>query len=133
VKPPILIPRYFRRFLDLNLTVRWETAEWCKWLVELIQTRSYKISTILEVMEMWFSSLLILEIGSGSGCIALYFAYHLKAVKVYSFDINPGAIRLANKNKKSLGLKNAKFLCDDLFSGVFILMSIMQAIMRSHL
>lgn len=90
VKPPVLVPR-------------WETAEWCEWLLLKIRDSKANISTIL-------------EFGSGTGCISLYFAHHLPQATVYSIDINPRSVQLANKNKKSLGLKNVHFSCDDLFS-----------------
>lgn len=51
----------------------------------------------------------ILEIGSGSGCIALSIAQELENAKITSFDISSKAIEVANKNKKALNLKNVKF------------------------
>jgi len=58
----------------------------------------------------------VVDFGTGSGCISLYFAKHLKNSNIYSIDNNPKAIKLANKNKKQLKLKNIKFLEADLFS-----------------
>jgi HemK-like putative methylase len=92
VAKPILIPR-------------WETAEWCEWLLNKV--KDFPIKTIL-------------EFGSGSGCISLYLARHLKDVSVYSIDYNEDAIKLSNKNKKFHNLKNVDFFQGDLFSDLTI-------------
>lgn len=88
VTPPILIPRP-------------ETEELTLWLIE--QIKPYKKP---------FS---ILDLCTGSGCIALGLAAHLPHVHVTGVDINPIAISLADKNKKNLNLTNVTFIQSNLF------------------
>jgi len=89
VKPPILIPRP-------------ETEEWCAWLIEKLKiVRDEKIK--------------ILDVGAGSGCIALALAKALPYSNVVGVDINPDAINLCKKNKEHNKIKNAIFLKSDIY------------------
>ncbi len=47
----------------------------------------------------------ILDIGSGSGCIALSLKHHLKNTTVTAWDVSDEAIEVIHKNTKSLNLK----------------------------
>lgn len=60
----------------------------------------------------------ILDIGCGSGAISLALADNLKKSYVYGIDINKEAIKLSNKNKEKLNLKNVDFFESDIFSNV---------------
>jgi len=60
----------------------------------------------------------ILDIATGSGCIALALAYHLPQIHVIGLDIAPSAIALAEKNKKFNNIVNAQFILSDLFSAL---------------
>lgn len=60
----------------------------------------------------------ILDIGCGSGAISLALADNLKKSYVYGIDINKEAIKLSNKNKEKLNLKNVDFFESDIFSKV---------------
>jgi len=92
VEPPILIPRP-------------ETEEWVQWLIKKLAP--YK--------DKKFS---ILDLGTGSGCIALALAKHCPLATVVGIDINQDAILLAEKNKASNNLSNVSFILSDLFSKV---------------
>ncbi|KAI8342105.1 S-adenosyl-L-methionine-dependent methyltransferase [Chlamydoabsidia padenii] len=73
-RPPTLIPR-------------WETEEWTNRLVELLGpnwTRSNRRK--------------ILDVCTGTGCIALALATHLPNTDITGLDISPKAIQLANDN-----------------------------------
>lgn len=61
----------------------------------------------------------ILEIGTGSGCIALACAYYLDNVQVIATDIDDGAIEVATKNRDDLGLgERVTIIRSDVFDNV---------------
>jgi release factor glutamine methyltransferase len=89
VEPPVLIPRP-------------ETEEWCLNLIEQLKTLENQ-------------KLAILDMCSGSGCIALALAKALPAAKVYATDISKQAIALGKKNAIHNKITNITFLQSDLF------------------
>ena len=90
VEPPILIPRH-------------ETEEWVAKLIEKFQKFKGDIQTIL-------------DIGTGSGCIALALAKNFPHAKVTAVDINPKALDLAQRNATLNDIQNIEFLQSDLFT-----------------
>ncbi|VVC01014.1 putative S-adenosylmethionine-dependent methyltransferase [uncultured archaeon] len=60
----------------------------------------------------------ILDIGTGSGIVALSAAYAGPRNEVIGVDINPAAVACAKKNAKLNHITNAEFRESDLFSGV---------------
>lgn len=60
----------------------------------------------------------ILDIGTGTGAIAISLAYNLKNSKVHALDISNDALDLARKNKEKIGVKNIEFFQSDLFTNV---------------
>ena len=74
VEPGVLIPRP-------------ETAELCQWIVSSLHTPH--------------SSLHILDIGTGSGCIACTLAAELPESKVTAWDISDEALRIAQQNAQN--------------------------------
>jgi len=82
VNPDVLIPRP-------------ETEE----LVDLIikQNPSEKIHSIL-------------DIGTGSGCIAISLAHHFKEAKVTAIDISEGAVKTASGNAEKNNVSNIEFV-----------------------
>lgn len=90
VEPPILIPRP-------------ETEEWVVNLIEQLKTLKNHALTILDLC-------------SGSGCIALALAKALPKSTVYAVDISDKAIALGIKNAKHNGIKNVTFIQSDLFN-----------------
>jgi release factor glutamine methyltransferase len=67
------------------LIPRPETAELCEWIVG--------------------SQGVILDIGTGSGCIAITLALEMPGAKVTAWDISDDALRIAEENAKKLGAK----------------------------
>jgi release factor glutamine methyltransferase len=59
----------------------------------------------------------ILDIGTGSGAIALALASKLPDAIIIGIDISKDAIALAEKNKERLKIKNVAFEVTDIFSG----------------
>lgn len=89
VQPPILIPRP-------------ETEELVDWLItQLKHVKNLPLS--------------ILDLCTGSGCIALALAKALPHATVIGSDINPQAINLACNNKALNGVENVQFMHSDLF------------------
>lgn len=64
----------------------------------------------------------VLDIATGSGCIAIALARTLRFPEITALDISPEALRVAEKNAKDLKT-NVKFICADIFTwtdkGVF--------------
>ena len=89
VESPILIPRP-------------ETEELVTWLLEQLQP-------------VRDQGLRILDLCTGSGCIALALAKHLPKAQIVGIDINPQAVALANKNKEHNRIHNAEFIESDLY------------------
>jgi release factor glutamine methyltransferase len=61
----------------------------------------------------------VLEIGTGTGCIALSIAQEDPKTSVVATDISPDAIKLATRNREALGLEDAVDIVEcDLVSGL---------------
>lgn len=112
-------------FYGLNFEVnenvlipRPETEELVDWIIESqkleVQSRSFgKKSEV--IVENWK----VLDIGTGSGCIAISLAKNLQNFQVFAIDISEKAIEIAEKNAKknsvSIHFINANILkCNDL-------------------
>lgn len=92
VEPPILIPRP-------------ETEDWVSFLIkELNKVKNEKIN--------------ILDIGTGSGCIALALGKNFPNFTITGTDINENAIKLATKNKELNNIKNVTFISSDFYKNL---------------
>ncbi len=61
----------------------------------------------------------ILDIGTGSGCIAISLAYYCKNAQVMGVDISKGALEIARLNARNYGVdKNTVFVESDLFENI---------------
>jgi release factor glutamine methyltransferase len=59
----------------------------------------------------------ILDIGTGSGCVAIALAKELPAAQIFATDISPAALQVAQRNATRLGFANRlTFLESNLFS-----------------
>ncbi len=95
VEPGVLIPRP-------------ETAELCRMVIEEREISQKGQSPLCE----------ILDIGTGSGCIAITLALELPDAKVTAWDISDEALRIAGGNAKSLGANVTFEHCDVLDSSL---------------
>ena len=86
VEPGVLIPRP-------------ETEELCRWI--LASDKHGLTRTVREIPHQ--SDANILDIGTGSGCIAITLALELPDAKVTAWDISDDALRIAAGNAKCLG------------------------------
>ena len=62
----------------------------------------------------------ILDIGTGSGAIALALAVHLPAATIYAMDTSEAAIALAKRNADRLAIKNILFFQANVFDDEWI-------------
>ncbi len=113
-------------FMDLELNVnenvlipRPETEELVHWVLEDCQRKKSNldaersrsvISTTLND-----HSLRILDIGTGSGCIAIALAKHLPHAKVYALDVSEKALEVARENAM-LNQVDITFLKNDILA-----------------
>jgi release factor glutamine methyltransferase len=58
----------------------------------------------------------VLDLGTGTGCIALAIAKQLPSASVVGIDISSGAVELASENARLLDLPNASFKVADILS-----------------
>ena len=86
VEPGVLIPRP-------------ETEDLCRWI--LASDKHGLTRTVREIPHQ--SDANILDIGTGSGCIAITLALELPDAQVTAWDISDDALRIAAGNAKSLG------------------------------
>ena len=86
VEPGVLIPRP-------------ETAELCQWIIDEEGRRTKEEG---EMKEERGGS--ILDIGTGSGCIACTLAAELPESKVTAWDISDEALRIAQQNAQNIGV-----------------------------
>lgn len=59
---------------------------------------------------------IIIDVGTGTGAIALALAHRLPAAIVYGTEISPLALRAARRNRTRLGLRNVHFASGSLLS-----------------
>lgn len=91
-------------FVDNNVLIpRPETEELVDWIINETQ------SARLKVKSNSTNGLNILDIGTGSGCIAISLAKNISTAKVWALDISEKALEIANKNAK-LNHVNVQFL-----------------------
>ncbi len=83
------------------LIPRPETEELVEWIISKLKTQN--------------SEFKILDIGTGSGCIAIALAKNLKKAKVYALDVSKNALRVAKHNAE-LNAVNVEFLNDDILN-----------------
>lgn len=96
-------------FLDLKLLVTPPT------LIPRSETESWVHELISVIRRSKVESLTILDIGTGSGCIALSLAQAFPTSQIYAVDIALSAIELAQKNAVLNNITNITFVQSDLF------------------
>ena len=104
VEPGVLIPRP-------------ETEELCRWIVESTPMTDKQGSTTgLGAADTSFS---VLDIGTGSGCIACTLAAEMPWAEVSAWDISEKALHIAKQNAKLLNVEVAFRQADILQSSIF--------------
>ncbi len=74
------------------------------------------VEQTIEAAQKRSKNISILDIGTGSGAIALALAKHLPDAHIVGIDSSERALRLARKNAESLQLGTVRFLQSDIFS-----------------
>ena len=92
VEPPTLIPRP-------------ETEEWCLYIVEHFMLLDNKKITIL-------------DLATGSGCIALALADYLPQARIVATDIADAALELTERNIEHNKIRNVTCIKSDLFESI---------------
>ncbi len=87
------------------LIPRPETEELVDWIIKENQSKA---------------SISILDIGTGSGCIAISLAKHLPNANVYALDISEDALKIASTNAKTNGVE-VEFMEADVLENSFSL------------
>ncbi|CCH40753.1 putative methyltransferase [Wickerhamomyces ciferrii] len=86
-RPQVLIPR-------------WETEEWTLKIINKLRG---------------ISSLKILDVCTGTGCIPLLMGHSLPHLQIKAMDISSDALELSNENKKIHGITNVEFKYGNVF------------------
>lgn len=82
------------------------------------ETLVEKIINLVKNSEYKDKHINILDIGTGSGAIALSLAYYIKNASITAIDISDTAVKVANINKKNLAIENAEIIKGDLFGNL---------------
>jgi len=82
------------------------------------ETLVEKIINLVKNSEYKDKHINILDIGTGSGAIALSLAYYIKNASVTAIDISETAVKVANINKINLAIENAEIIKGDLFGNL---------------
>jgi len=90
------------------LIPRPETEELVAWVLNEFRIKSSALST-------QHSALNILDIGTGSGCIAISLAKNLPNATLFALDISKGALKIAQENAK-LNNVNVHFIEEDILN-----------------
>lgn len=87
-------------------------------LIPRPETEEWVINLIKQLQQLENQKLTILDIGTGSGCVALALAKALPQAIVCGTDISDTALELAQKNAQHNNISNAKFFKSDIFNSV---------------
>ena len=99
-------------FLDLKLFVTPPT------LIPRPETEAWVYDMITMIKLSGKDDLIILDIGTGSGCIALSLAQAFPAAQIYAIDIAQSALDLAAQNATANNITNITFIQSNLFASL---------------
>ena len=99
------------------LIPRPETELLAEEVIKAVQRSAFSVQRKSKTPELQTSNseLQILDLCTGSGCLALAIAKHFPDADVYGIDISKDAIRYANENAVLNDIRNVTFLKGSLF------------------
>ena len=97
------------------LIPRPETEELVDWIIKQLQITNHELRVENQQSTRVNSDLRILDVGTGSGCIAIALAKNLPQCSVTAIDISPEALAIAQKNAEQNGV-SITFLEENIFS-----------------
>ena len=80
----------------------------------------FLVEAALEYLVQATQPLSVLDIGTGSGCIALTIAKKSPESRVVAMDISETALALAAKNQSALGVENCELVKRDIFREIIV-------------
>ena len=80
----------------------------------------FLVEAALEYLVQATQPLSVLDIGTGSGCIALTIAKKSPESRVVAMDISEAALALAAKNQSALGVENCELVKRDIFREITV-------------
>jgi release factor glutamine methyltransferase len=78
----------------------------------------HSVEAALELVRADSAIKRIVDVGTGSGCIALALANELTRHQIHAIDVSEVALALAQENAERLGLTRVRYRCGDLLAGV---------------
>lgn len=100
----------YREFYGLNFAVSPATLIPRADTETLVEAALNKIPT--------HQSARILDLGTGSGAVALAIAYHRPQSEIHATDVSPAALEVASANATALRIKNVHFMQSNWFSAI---------------
>lgn len=77
------------------------------------------VDTVLIFLTAWTQPIRILELGTGSGAVAISLAHEMPDIEVWATDLSVKALRVAQANARQHGLaERIQFLAGDLFEAL---------------
>lgn len=114
---PIAYILGYREFFGLNLKVTPDTLIPRPDTETLVEVALAKISS-LPLPSTESNNISILDLGTGTGAIALSIAHNCPLTKVTAIDASPTALNIALENAKNLGISNVQFILSDWFQAL---------------
>ncbi|MFL5739366.1 MAG: peptide chain release factor N(5)-glutamine methyltransferase [Flavisolibacter sp.] len=93
-------------FIDHSVLIpRPETEELVSWVIDDVKKKGYNVFNAGSMKADVTSQLKIIDVGTGSGCIALALKKNMPRAEVWGCDISEEALNIARRNGSSLNIR----------------------------